>query len=52
MESPCYNIFSAQTFGCLAFLSSLIAFLDKITGDYKSGFRCNRSNIDQIFFIR
>jgi hypothetical protein len=33
-------------------LSRLSPYIDEITGDNQCGFRCNRSNTDQIFCIR
>jgi hypothetical protein len=33
-------------------LSRLIPYADEIIGDHQCGFRCNRSMIDQIFYIR
>jgi hypothetical protein len=33
-------------------LSRLSPYIDEIIGDYRCGFRCNRSTTDQIFCIR
>jgi len=33
-------------------LARLTQYAEEVTGDLKCGFQCNRSAIDQVFFIR